>query len=414
MTKRFRVSLFPAALAVLVVVFLAGCAGFDLESFITELENSADAENISSDDGPIADGQGSSSVEVSGFGDRGTPFPERLPVTIESSRRVATTPLEPGFRPNDLSFLDETTGYVVGPDGAIARTRDGGESWVRLETSITTSIEAVDFLNERVGVVAGASAAVGLTFDGGESWQVYSFLDEPREVPDGTYWLDMTDPSVLARRNLRSAHAHDADTFIVAGEYGLVYRTTDGGRSWEDISIVSPQTMYGIDTTADGTIFVAGGMGLADNTNVLRSVDGGRSWRELHGDLGNPAGGISVAETGRIIVTGAAFFFADEFGDRLRRLPDLLGAMVWEGTVGYWGAAEIDEHGAWILQGSGFSDDGRGVSVLSSVDAGESWTLIEGGTYATVRAGRVVADGFAYALLQQAGQWEAELHRLDW
>ncbi|TVR65298.1 MAG: hypothetical protein EA426_00095, partial [Spirochaetaceae bacterium] len=306
------------------------------------------------------------------------------------------------------------TGWVVGPDGAVARTRDGGQSWDRLEMSITTSIEAVDFLNENVGIVAGASAAVALTFDGGESWQVHSFLDEPREIPDGTYWLEMTDPSVLARRNLRSAHAHDAETFIVAGEYGLVYRTTDAGRSWADVSFVSPQTMYGIDTTADGTIFVAGGMGLADNTNVLRSDDGGRTWRELHGDLGGPAGGISVAETGRIVVTGTAFFFADEFGDRLRRLPDLFGAMVWEGMIGYWGAAEIDEHGAWILQGSGFSDDGPGVSVLSSTDAGESWTLIEGGPIATVRAGRVVADGLAYVLLQQHGQWEAEIHRLDW
>src|SRR6185436_1764548 len=50
----------------------------------------------------------------------------------------AVTPLQPGEHPDfwDMFFVDRYTAWVVGEEGTILATRDGGASWARQNTGL--------------------------------------------------------------------------------------------------------------------------------------------------------------------------------------------------------------------------------------------------------------------------------------
>jgi photosystem II stability/assembly factor-like uncharacterized protein len=111
-----------------------------------------------------------------------------------------------------FTFVGEQTVYGVG-DAILLRSDDSGETWTKLDVP-DQRWDDVAFVDERHGWLVGGGGLVMWTDDGGTTWS-------PRRI--GT---DQT---------LRSVHAFDAAHALVAGSGGVMFRTRDQGGTWTEI-----------------------------------------------------------------------------------------------------------------------------------------------------------------------------------
>lgn len=70
----------------------------------------------------------------------------------------------------DVAFSDENVGYVVGSNGTLCRTLNGGADWTPLTSGVNTSLRAIRIINAATVVVAGDNGVVLFTTDGGSNW----------------------------------------------------------------------------------------------------------------------------------------------------------------------------------------------------------------------------------------------------
>jgi photosystem II stability/assembly factor-like uncharacterized protein len=70
-----------------------------------------------------------------------------------------------------VSFADASNGVVVGNNGTVLFTSDGGSSWVqRGIPQVTTRFERTYMLNPSIATVGGFGARIYQTFDSGQTW----------------------------------------------------------------------------------------------------------------------------------------------------------------------------------------------------------------------------------------------------
>lgn len=137
----------------------------------------------------------------------------------------------------DITFLDAKTGFVVGDDGFIARTNDGGETWQRVTTDVTCWLRSIRFSGD-TGWIA-AKGALLRSDDRGRTWQ---------SLPG---W---------ERHKLDDVNFVDRKRGWIASFDGTLYETSDGGTSW---TVAFRQTghLCGIDLSAKNSVIVVGGDG---------------------------------------------------------------------------------------------------------------------------------------------------------
>lgn len=123
---------------------------------------------------------------------------------------------------NSVFFTDENTGYVVGNNGTILKTNDGGDTWAPKISGTNSTLASVFFPSADTGYIVGYNFATDhvilKTIDAGENWQLVS--------------TGITDAF-----ELHSVHFTSNDTGFVVGHdlnytRGIVLKTTDGGNNW--------------------------------------------------------------------------------------------------------------------------------------------------------------------------------------
>jgi len=185
-----------------------------------------------------------------------------------------------------VTFVNEKLGFAVGHDATIIRTRDGGENWdlVYHDPESEMAFMAVYFENEERGFALGAFAFMVETQDGGEpgSW-------EERSLSDG----------LLDDYHLNKLFADKDGDLYIAAEFGVVYHSSDKGRSFDRIQTQYEGSFWGGFGMSDGSVMVFGMRG-----NAFRSWDKGQSWSKV--DTGTDksiAGGVQLGG-GKIILVG--------------------------------------------------------------------------------------------------------------
>ena len=126
-------------------------------------------------------------------------------------------------------FIDPQEGWIVGDEGVILHTIDGGKRWERQPTGTRASLRSVQFLTPFVGWAVGreelpyGQGSVGVilfTSDGGLEWK----KQLPNTLP-----------------GLNQVRFVDAKTGFLCGDgsdqfpFG-VFKTTDSGKSWEPVT----------------------------------------------------------------------------------------------------------------------------------------------------------------------------------
>lgn len=167
-----------------------------------------------------------------------------------------------------LYFADLKEGWLVGKRGLILHTENGGEGWENQKSGTEKDLMAVKFLNTKRGFAVGAFGTILQTTDGGTSWQIYS-INWKRELKE-----------VMERTGVASPHLYDI-FFIekcgyIVGENGVVLLTIDGGANWELARGGLLPPLFSVYFKDCSTGWAVGQNGLAMTTN-----DGGKTWEKI-------------------------------------------------------------------------------------------------------------------------------------
>jgi len=204
-----------------------------------------------------------------------------------------------------VSFPTAQHGWAVGHGGVVLHSADGGETWVKqmdgaeatrlildyygngagatLEDAAvylereniltsyggTQPIMAVHFIDEKVGYVGGLFNRLFRTVDGGESWEPWQHrIDNPGEL----HFYAIT---------------ADAAAVYVTGEMGMVWRKRHDEQRFSETPTGYDGTLFGVLSTGDALL--AFGM----RGSLYRSENAGADWQRI--DLGTQAGITSGA-----------------------------------------------------------------------------------------------------------------------
>jgi hypothetical protein len=107
-----------------------------------------------------------------------------------------------------VSFTDADTGTVVGLNGTILRTTNGGVDWTNQSSGTTCGLLAVSFIDANTGIVVGLDGTILHTTNGGTTW---------------------TNQSSGTTNIFEGVCLTDANTGTAVGANGTILRTITGG-----------------------------------------------------------------------------------------------------------------------------------------------------------------------------------------
>ncbi|MDR7307608.1 YCF48-related protein [Rhodoferax saidenbachensis] len=212
-----------------------------------------------------------------------------------------------------VRFADDKTGWAAGHLGVILRSDDAGASWhkqldglqaaaLMLQAAQATGDDKaianaqrwveegadkpffdLEFIDAQRGFAVGAYGQMFATADGGKTWaSVAQRLPNPKSL------------------HLYGLRAH-GQTLLIAGEQGLLLRSTDGGLSFSALASPYKGSFFGLLHTA-GDVWVAYGL----RGTAYRSLDAGTQWKQLDTGLPMAVGAGTALPKGGFVLMGQA------------------------------------------------------------------------------------------------------------
>jgi len=173
---------------------------------------------------------------------------------------------------------DPTTGRLfAGTHGeGIHASDDGGRTWTRKDRGVEhANIYSMSAArgDDGVRIYAGTEPAhLYVTTDGGESWRELPAL---RSVPSVKDWMFPAPPHVAHVKHI-TFDPRSADTIYASIEVGGALKSTDGGRTWRQLSGFYEDVHRMMVTAArPDDVLMGNGIG------VYRSGDAGETWEQL-------------------------------------------------------------------------------------------------------------------------------------
>ncbi len=184
-----------------------------------------------------------------------------------------------------VHFLNKSFGFASGSGGHLLKTIDGGGNWLDIQSGTTNTINDIYFKDSLNGLYIGCFGTVGKTTNSGLNWHVQSL-----------------NPSIA----LRDFYTRN-DTGLVIGTNGKIYKTTNLGNNWIEKSSGLTLALNSICLRNENFLQIAGDSGV-----VLRSSDFGENWqsafvvpsKRLNSiSFSNLNIGFIVGDTGRVFKT---------------------------------------------------------------------------------------------------------------
>ena len=199
--------------------------------------------------------------------------------------------------------------------------------WRAANSGTTNRLFAVALNAHGNAVAVGAFGTALRSDDFGATWHAVA--------PDwDKYTKDGQQP------HLYDAAIDESGTMTIAGEFGLILRSTDG-KSWVTLH-TGDASIFAMNVSPDG-----GGFAVGQNGLVLRTGDGGTSWQQM--DAGTTAILLGVRSTGDGHVIASAMhdmLTSDDNGTSWRHVPDNRFAASW-----YQGIADLGTGQPWLVAG---------------------------------------------------------------
>ena len=304
------------------------------------------------------------------------------------------------YRAMDIDFIDRQNGWVVGYDGTVMKTNDGGETWTGLRVD-SGDFRDIQFLDSDRGWLAGRDGAFYRTCDAGESWEriisggypadedfsnvyfqgeslgfVQGLLGVYRTEDGGEEWYNYWLPFVPYKGAWDMSFVNEKEGFLLGTQWMeedpvLLYSTTDGGLTWRGVFGARSSVLAGVLTIR----FIDGETGWAGGGVIMKTSNGGQSWEIqlspavvrdfffFDGERGYAVGGKSIVKT----MDGGATWVDVSSGDD--RIKDLRAAYF------------FDESTGWVV-GLGHEIEEESKTIQKSVlletrDGGATWSIQE-------------------------------------
>ena len=205
--------------------------------------------------------------------------------------------------PNDPQVVWVGTGEIWTRNSTSAgfglyKSTDGGVNWKEIpgfeESKRISSIEINPNNGDEIyvgvlGALWGDSEHRGVykTTDGGESWEKIFYIDQGTGVSDLV--MDPTNPSVLYASMWEFRRT--AWSFNSGGEKSALYKSTDGGKSWNKIHNGFPNGKLGrigfaLAPSNTQILYASIEAEKDEDKGLYRSDDAGKSWKHLNNDFG--------------------------------------------------------------------------------------------------------------------------------
>ena len=218
--------------------------------------------------------------------------PSARAATPDASPAWVKLPTEPyRGKQDDVYFVDETTGWYGNGAGKLFRTTDGGQSWTRQLERPGTFVRALGFVDGSLGFLGNigpdyfpdVSDPVPLyrTRDGGESWEPVTIAGP---AVKGICAID-----VYREPFINAGVLDHRVTLRAAGRVGspaFLATSHDRGETWSSEDL-SPHTAMILDVgfVNEQVGFICGassGRIQESHAVVLRTGDGGRTWSRVY------------------------------------------------------------------------------------------------------------------------------------
>jgi photosystem II stability/assembly factor-like uncharacterized protein len=226
---------------------------------------------------------------------------------------------------------------VLGTHAGLYESSDGGRRWGRGELAGEDAMSLV-----RTGTGAVWAAGHNVLF---------------RSTDDGRTWAEAR-PSGLPGLDLHgfAADPRRADTLYAAVAGGGLFRSTDGGGTFELVSGKVGSNVFGLAVTPAGRILAAD-----PKRGLYASDDRGKTWAVV---LQAPALGVAVnpSRPSSVLATGSGIFLSGDGGTRWRRV------LAVEGGVGPVAWAPSNPRVAYAIGGKRL--------LYRSTDGGRSWRAV--------------------------------------
>lgn len=157
-----------------------------------------------------------------------------------------------GWRFKDIYFISSSIGIAVGTNGLIMKTTDGGDTWSYKTSGTTNDIEAIDFFDASDGIAVGNNIIL-------------------KTNSSGDIWTSNSSPY-----GLKTVFCTSSTAAYMAGDNGIVMKTTDGGTNWNLLNTFTNTYFTDMYFTSLDTGYVVGG------GRILQTLNGGTLWEQNH------------------------------------------------------------------------------------------------------------------------------------
>ncbi|HUL42807.1 MAG TPA: YCF48-related protein [Bacteroidota bacterium] len=158
---------------------------------------------------------------------------------------------------NAIAFADSLKGTAVGANGVMVGTTDGGSTWTPERTLLNIDLKTISFADNHYGVITADTNAMLTTADGGTTWHT-------QRIDPTIYYMFPMSLSDLDATHLASYLQCNSPTSVSG-----IYVTSDAGSTWTKTSSLQA-TVLSFGTPLVGTLLGYNGL--------YRTTDGGVSW----------------------------------------------------------------------------------------------------------------------------------------
>ena len=246
---------------------------------------------------------------------------------------------------SDIAFTDDLDhGWLVGKKSTLLETLDGGQTWqprsLELEENQAYSFTSVSFSGQE-GWVVGQPAILLHTTDGGQSWLQVPLSEK---LPGS--------PNTITALDRQSAE--------MTTDIGAIYRTADGGTTWQAMVQEAVGVLRNIARSPDGKYVAVSARG-----NFYSTWEPGQdAWQPHNRNSSRKLQNMGFSQDGRLwlLARGGIIQFSE---------PD--STEDWSDSINpefatSWGLLDLayrTPNEVWVAGGSG--------NLVSSLDGGQTW-----------------------------------------
>ena len=193
---------------------------------------------------------------------------------------------------------------LVGCRGLVMLSEDQGATWQRNIVEGKPNFIGLSICPDKSLIALSFDKQLWHSTDHGRNWTSKK-VDTPEDVmdincaPDGSYWITGSFSSLLHSTDMGdtwTTTSFDEDAIlthieffnekigIAAGEFGLFYKTADGGQNWENVGTIGDELYPLAVHFKDENVGWVGGL----SGVILKTTDGGVNWTMERTEVESP------------------------------------------------------------------------------------------------------------------------------